>query len=40
MLEHIEAVNDSDVMNHTTFFKWLKKKNIDVPPSKQLPNDT
>ena len=32
--------NDSGVLNHTTFFKFLRKKNLDVPPSKQLPNDT
>ena len=32
--------NDSGVLNHTTFFKCLRKKNLDVPPSKQLPNDT
>ena len=31
--------NDSGVLNHTTFFKWLRKKNLDVLPSKQLPND-
>ena len=32
--------NDTGVLNHTTFFKHLRKKNLDVPPSKQLPNDT
>ena len=24
--------NDSGVLNHTTFFKWLSNKNLDVPP--------
>ena len=32
--------NDSGILNHTTFFKWLRNKNLDVPPSKQLLNDT
>ena len=32
--------NDSGILNHTTFFKQLRNKNCDVPPSKQLPNDT
>ena len=32
--------NDSGVLNHTTFFKHLRNKNLDVLPSKQLPNDT
>ena len=32
--------NDSGVLNHTTFFKWHRNKNLDVPPSKQLPSDT
>ena len=31
--------NDSSVLNHKTFFKWLRNKNLDVPPSKELPND-
>ena len=35
-----ESSNDSGVLNHTTFFKHLKRKNLDVPPSKQLFNDT
>ena len=26
--------NDSGVLNHTTFFKCLRNKNLDVPPSK------
>ena len=32
--------NDSSVLNQTTFFKHLRNKNLDVPTSKQLPNDT
>ena len=24
--------NDSGVLNHTTFFKWLRNKTLDVPP--------
>ena len=24
--------NDSGALNHTTFFKWLRNKNLDVPP--------
>ena len=32
--------NDSGVLNHTTFFKQLGNKNLDVPPCRQLPNDT
>ena len=32
--------NDSGVLNHTSFFKWLRKKNLAVPPSRQLPDDT
>ena len=32
--------NDSSILNHTTFFKCLRNKNFDVPPSKQLANDT
>ena len=32
--------NDSGVPNHTTFFKQLRNKNLDVPPSKQIPYDT
>ena len=24
--------NDSGVLNHTTFFKWLRNKNLDIPP--------
>ena len=24
--------NDSGVLKHTTFFKWLRNKNLDVPP--------
>ena len=32
--------NDSVILNHTTFFRCIKNKNLDVPPSKQLPNDT
>ena len=35
-----ENSTDSGVLNHTTFFKYLRNKNLDVPPSKQLPNDT
>ena len=31
--------NDSGALNHTTFFKQLRKKNLDVPP-RQLPIDT
>ena len=32
--------NDSGVLNHTTFFKIIRNKNLDVSPSQQLPNDT
>ena len=32
--------NDSGILNHTTFFKQCRNKNLDVPPSRQLPNDT
>ena len=32
--------NNSGVLNHTTFFKQLRNKNLDVPPSRQLLNDT
>ena len=32
--------NDSGVLNHTTFLKQLRNKNLDVPHSRQLPNDT
>ena len=32
--------NESGDLNHTTFFKWLRNKNLDVTHSKQLPNDT
>ena len=32
--------NDSGVLNYSIFFKHLRKKNLDVPTSKQLPNDT
>ena len=31
--------NDSDVLNHTSFFKQLGNKNLDVPQSRQFPND-
>ena len=32
--------NDSGVLNHTPFFKQPRNKNLDVHPSRQLPNDT
>ena len=32
--------NDSGVLNNTALFKYLKKKKLGIPPSKQLPNDT
>ena len=32
--------NDSGVLNHTTFFMQIRNKNLDVPASRQLPNDT
>ena len=32
--------NDSGVLNHTALFKCLKNKNLGIPSSKQLPNDT
>ena len=32
--------NDSGVLNHTKLFKQLRNKNLDVPPSRQLPSDS
>ena len=32
--------NDSGVLDHTTFFKQLRNKDLDVPHSRQLLNDT
>ena len=32
--------NDSGVLNNTALFKCLKRKELGIPPSKQLPNDT
>ena len=32
--------NDSGFLNHTIFFKQCRNKNLDVLPSRQLPNDT
>ena len=33
-VEACGSSNDSDVLNHTTFFEQLRNKNLDVPPSK------